>query len=189
MLLTTVCNLSFSWRELSAQIQERSSSPGTSCHVWKSTLVEQNLVSLILTLKPKLGLSLCHACRNSSHDRIVWLQKISIPTPPPHGRSLEIPRGRGGSKAVISEGYGGFMGNYFPRGDRPCTKHWKQRTIDLKHKNIPTYVVLKHKSVIMAAEMRLTSLALMFLFFFELASTTISRRTAIMCLWNKVKTI
>ena len=28
----------------------------------------------------------------------VWFQKISMP---PHGRSLEIPRGRGGSKAVI----------------------------------------------------------------------------------------
>ena len=35
--------------------------------------------------------------------------------------------------------------------------------------------------------MRLTSLALMFLFFFELASATISRRT--MCPWNKVETI
>ena len=104
---------------------------------------------------------------------------------PTHGRSLEIPRGRGGSKAVISEGYGGFMGNYFPRGDRPCTKHWKQRTIDLKHKNIPTYVVLKQKSVLLAIDMRLTSLALMFLFFFELASATISRRT--MCLWNEVE--
>ena len=104
---------------------------------------------------------------------------------PTHGRSLEIPRGRGGSKAVISEGYGGFMGNYFPRGDRPCTKHWKQCTIDLKHKNIPTYVVLKQKSVLLAIDMRLTSLALMFLFFFELASATISRRT--MCLWNEVE--
>ena len=70
MLLTTVGNLSFSCRDLSAQIQERSSLPGTSCRVWKSTLVEQNLVSLILTLKPKLGLSLCHARRNSSHDGI-----------------------------------------------------------------------------------------------------------------------
>ena len=118
MLLTTVCNLSFSCRDLSAQIQERSSSPGTSCRVWKSTLVEQNLVSLILTLKPKLGLSLCHACRNSSHDRIVWLQKISIPTPPPppHGRSLEIPRGRGGSKAVISKGVRGGHGKLFSKG-------------------------------------------------------------------------
>ena len=35
--------------------------------------------------------------------------------------------------------------------------------------------------------MRLTSLALMFLFFFELASATISRRT--MCLWNEVEMI
>ena len=41
--------------------------------------------------------------RMASCIRIVWFQKVSIP-PPPHGRSLEIPRGRGGSKAVISEG-------------------------------------------------------------------------------------
>ena len=61
--------------------------------------------------------------------------------------------------------------------------------IDLKHKNIPTYVVLKRKSVLLAAEMRLTSLDLMFLFFFELPSTTIPRRTAMMCLWNEVETI
>ena len=114
---------------------------------------------------------------------------IHTPPPPPHGRSLEIPRGRGGSKAIFSKGYGGFMGNYFPKGDGPRTKHWKQRTIDLKHKNIPTYVVLKQKLVLLAAEMRLTSLALMFLFFFELASTTISRRTAMMCLWKEVETI
>ena len=64
---------------------------------------------------------------------IVWFQKISIPPPPPRK-----PIGN-------SEGEGGSMGNYFPRGDRPCTKHWKQRTIDLKHKNTPTYVVLKKK--------------------------------------------
>ena len=76
------------------------------------------------------------------------------------------------------------MGNYFPKGDRPCTKHGKQRTINLKHKNIPTYVVWKQKSVLLAIDMRLTSLALMFLFFFELANATISRRT--MCLWSLV---
>ena len=81
-------------------------------------------------------------------------------------------------------GLGGFMGNYFPKSDRPCTKHGKQRTIDLKHKNIPTYVVWKQKSVLLAIDMRLTSLALMFLFFFDLASATISRRT--MCLWSLV---
>ena len=59
------------------------------------------------------------------------------------------------------------MGNYFPKGDGP-------RTIDLKHKNIPTYFVLKQKSVLLAIDMSLTSLALMFLFFFELASTKIN---------------
>ena len=61
----------------------------------------------------------------------------------------------------------------------------EQRTIDLKLKNIPTYIVLKQKSVLLAIDTRLTSLALMFLFFFQLASATISRRT--MCLWNEVK--
>ena len=49
------------------------------------------------------------------------------------------------------------MGNYFPKGDRPCTKHGKQRTINLKHKNIPTYVVWKQKSVLLAIDMRLNS--------------------------------
>ena len=29
---------------------------------------------------------------------IVWFQKISIPPPPPHGRSLEFPRGMGGQR-------------------------------------------------------------------------------------------
>ena len=70
MFLTTVRNPSSSRSDSSAQIQESSSSSGTSCHMWESTLVEQNLVSLILTLKPKLGLSLCHARRNSSNDGI-----------------------------------------------------------------------------------------------------------------------
>ena len=51
-----------------------------------------------------------------------------------------------------------------------------------------TYVCfLKQKSVLLAIEMRLTSLALMFLFFSELASTIISRRR--MCLWNQAETV
>ena len=113
----------------------------------------------------------------------MWFQKIS--DLPPHGGSLEIPRGGGGFKGSNFRGVGGgggLMGNYFPKGVGPRTKYWKQGTIDLKRKNIPTYFVLKRKSVLLAIEMSLTSLALMFLFFFELASTTISRRT--MCLWN-----
>ena len=52
---------------------------------------------------------------------IVWFQKISIPPPNPHGKSLEIPRGRGGSWETS-----------FPNGDEP--------TINLKHQNILTYV-------------------------------------------------
>ena len=113
---------------------------------------------------------------------IVWFQKISIPPPQ---KIIGNSEGEGGFKGSNFRGVWGFMGNYFPRGDRPCTKHWKQCTIDLKHKNIPMYVVLKQKSVLLVIDMRLTSLALMFLFFFELASATISRRT--MCLWNEVE--
>ena len=49
-----------------------------------------------------------------------------------------------------------------------------------------TYVrCFEKKSVLLATDMRLTSLALVFLFFFELASATISRRT--MYLWNEVE--
>ena len=66
-------------------------------------------------------------------------------------------RGGGGFKGSNFRGVGGFMGNYFPKGDRPCTKHGKQRTINLKHKNIPTYVVWKQKSVLLAIDMRLNS--------------------------------
>ena len=44
------------------------------------------------------------------------------------------------------------------------------------------YVVLKQKSVLLAIDLRLTSLALMFLFFFEFASATISS-------WNEVEMI
>ena len=113
----------------------------------------------------------------------------NIHTPPPHGRSLEIPMGRGRFNGSNFQGVRGVYGKYFPKGDGPRTKHWKQCTIDLKHKSEHTYVVLKQKSVLLAAEMRLTSLALMLLFFFELANTTISRRTAMMCLWNQVETI
>ena len=139
MLLTTVCNLSFSCRELSAQIQERSSSPGTSCRVWKSTLVEQNLVSLILTLKPKLGLSLCHACRNSSHDRIVWLQKISIPTPPPPQKIIGNSEGEGGFKGSNFQGGKGGHGKLFSKGWRTTYKTLKA-TYDRSEAQKHTYV-------------------------------------------------
>ena len=36
------------------------------------------------------------------------------PYPPPHGWSMEIPRGWGGYKVEISEGYGGANVNNFP---------------------------------------------------------------------------
>ena len=45
---------------------------------------------------------------------------------PCHRRSVEIPReGGGGSKAVISEEKGGFMGNYFSKGWRTMYKTLK----------------------------------------------------------------
>ena len=54
----------------------------------------------------------------------LWFQKISIhPPPPPHGKPLEIPRGRGGSRAVISEGREVLWETTLPKGDEPCTKH------------------------------------------------------------------
>ena len=64
----------------------------------------------------KLGLLVKERCKQDIAQTDVWFQKISIPPPPPNGRSSEIPRGRGDSKAVISEGWGGgFMGKYFSR--------------------------------------------------------------------------
>ena len=135
-------------------------------------------------------------CLTFSAAMPCWDVKISLCgsrkypyPPPPHGRSLEIPMGRGGFNGSNFQGVRGVYGKYFPKGDGPRTKHWKQCTIDLKHKSEHKYVVLEQKSVLLAAEMRLTSLALMLLFFFELANTTISRRIAMMCLWNEVETI
>ena len=37
---------------------------------------------------------------------------------PPHGRSLEIPKGRGGSEAKISEGSGGLKSKLFSEGGK-----------------------------------------------------------------------
>ena len=65
---------------------------------------------------------------SSGHLRkgIVWFQKISIlPPPPPHGRTLEIPRGRGGGKGSNFQGVGGFMGNYFSKWWRTTYKTLK----------------------------------------------------------------
>ena len=137
-------------------------------------------------------------CLTFSAAMPCWDVKISLcgsrkyPYPPPPSPQRKIignSEGEGGFNGSNFQGVRGVHGNYFPKGDGPRTKRWKQRTIDLKHKNILTYVVFKQKSVLVAGEMRLTSLALMLLFFFELGSTTISRRTAMMCLWNEVETI
>ena len=119
------------------------------------------------------------------HSKNVWFQKISIP-PPPTEDHWKF-RGGGGFKGSNFRGVGRVHGKLFSKGWQTMYKTLKSITIDLKHKNIPTYVVkLKQKSVLLAIDMRLTSLALMFLFFFELASATISRRT--MCFWNEVET-
>ena len=135
-------------------------------------------------------------CLTFSAAMQCWDVKISLcgsrkyPYPPPPPRKIiGNSDGEGGFNGSNFQGVRGVYGKYFPKGDGPRTKHWKQCTIDLKHKSEHTYVVLKQKSVLLAAEMRLTSLALMLLFFFELANTTISRRTAMMCLWNEVETI
>ena len=65
--------------------------------------------------------------------QIVWFQKISIsPTPARHGRSLEIPRGRGFKGNKHFRGVGGYMG-----------KLLFQST---KVKYIPMYAVLVHMS-------------------------------------------
>ena len=134
-------------------------------------------------------------CLTFSAAMQCWDVKISLcgsrkyPYPPPRKIIGNCDGEGGGFNGSNFQGVRGVYGKYFPKGDGPRTKHWKQCTIDLKHKSEHTYVVLKQKSVLLAAEMRLTSLALMLLFFFELANTTISRRTAMMCLWNEVETI
>ena len=86
--------------------------------------IKDNKVILFLKFCLVSKLFVSHLWNQIKKKRNMWIMCGSRKYPyPPHGRPLEIPRGRGGSKAVISEGYGGFMGNYFPRGDRPCTKH------------------------------------------------------------------
>jgi len=91
----------------------------------------------------------------------VWFQKISIPPP---RKIIGNSEGEGGFKGSNFRGVRGFCGKLlFQRVtiDRePRAKH----TIDLKHKNILTYVVLKQKSVLLPIEIKLTLLALMFLF-------------------------
>ena len=56
------------------------------------------------------------------HSSIVWFQKISI-TPPTPRKIIGNFKGEGGFKGSNFRGVGGFTGNYFPKGDRPCTKH------------------------------------------------------------------
>jgi len=68
----------------------------------------------------------------------VWFQKISIP-PPPHGRSMEIPRGRGVLRQKFPRGVGGLQKPPFPGGEEASKR---QHTIDPKHEVILTYVAL-----------------------------------------------
>ena len=116
----------------------------------------------------------------------MWLQKISIPPPPPPTEDHWKFQGGGGAERQL-----------FPRGRGVHGKQLFQRVTNHEQNtesnvqlivSTKTYVrCFETKITLLAIEMRLTSLALMFLFFFELASTTISRRT--MCLWNEVETI
>ena len=75
------------------------------------------------------------------HNHCVVPENIHTPLPV-HGRSLEIPRGRGGggSKAVISEGWReGFMGNHFSKEWRTTYKALKA-THDWSEVQKHTYV-------------------------------------------------
>ena len=144
-------------------------------------------VKIVVPKWPCLTFSAAMQCRDVKIS-LCGSRKYPYPPPPPR-KIIGNSDGEGGFNGSNFQGVRGVYGKYFPKGDGPRTKHWKQCTIDLKHKSEHTYVVLKQKSVLLAAEMRLTSLALMLLFFFELANTTISRRTAMMCLWNEVETI
>ena len=152
----------------------------------RSSLSTLNVVYIyLIIMKQSMKATLeNHNFSNSQPFKCVVPENIHTPPPPPW-KIIGNSEGEGGFKGGNFRGVWGVHGKLFPRGDRACTKHWKQLTINLKHKNIPTYVGLKQKSVLLAIDMRLTSLALMFLFFFELASATISRRT--MCLWNEVE--
>ena len=53
----------------------------------------------------------------------MWFQKISILPPHKIIGNFEGEGGRGGSKAVISEEWGGSWETTFPKGDEPRTKH------------------------------------------------------------------
>ena len=115
----------------------------------KSNLVGENTVTWVL-LAPAI---LCSAYQGSCFSFIIfpfrdigrvcieicqiWLilcqkehcrkcvsRKYPYPPPPPTEDHWKV--------------QGGFMGNCFSRGCEPRTKHWKQRMIDPKHKNIPT---------------------------------------------------
>ena len=61
----------------------------------------------------------------------------NIHTPPPPTEDHWKFRGGGGvQRQLFLRGRGGSRETTFPEGDEPRTKHWKQRTIDRKHKSI-----------------------------------------------------
>ena len=123
-------------------------------------------------------------------NAIVWFQKISIPhPPPPHGRSLEIPSG-GGFKGSNFQGVRGVHGKLFSKGWWTTYKTLKamyDRSEAQKH----TYVRCVETKVGTPGCWDEVSIIRfdVSLFLWVLASTAISRRTAMMCLWYEVETI
>ena len=76
---------------------------------------------------------------------IVWFQKISIPPPPPHGWSLEIPKGWGGLKRRNFWGvWGDAHEKNFPRG---CKRRERSHESYLSICGL-FWFVLQHKSEI-----------------------------------------
>ena len=107
------------------------------------------------------------------------------PYPPPPWKTIGNSEGEGGFKGSNFRGVWGVHGKLFSKGWQTMYKTLKA-TYNSSEAQKHTYVrCFEKKSVLLATDMRLTSLALMFLFFFELASATISRRT--MYLWNEVE--
>ena len=112
---------------------------------------------------------------------IVWFQKISIPPSPP----LKI--------IGYSAGEGVFKGSYF-RGLGGVHRKQLFQRVRNHEQNTESNVqsIVNTKTYERCFETKITTPGhwdevKMFLFFFELASAPISRRT--MCLWNEVETI
>ena len=97
----------------------------------------------------------------------VWFQKISIP-PPRKVTGNSKGGGGGGVKPRNFRGVEGVHGQLLFQRVKKHEKN-KQHTIETKHEEILTYVVLKQKIKLLSIKMRFTSKALMFLFFIRVS--------------------